>query len=120
MSEQNKIILNEVELKILREGFETATINEAFDIVYITHQIQNSFLILEGGGEIIHRNKNVEKLELNALYGLNYLASGNSVPFSCRIFKSSKILTIGKSQMLHALESPNNPLNSIFKKFLSV
>jgi signal-transduction protein with cAMP-binding, CBS, and nucleotidyltransferase domain len=107
--------LTEDQVQLLVQNFEVLHFNHDFDVVY-EHQIPNAGLILlEGEIELTKKSKVLKKILPFTLLGIHYLLNNKQVSMGCKVKKDSKIIMIGKSELMSVLENSQSRLFNIFK-----
>lgn len=103
------------QIQKLKEDFEVLEFSHDFNVVY-ENQIPNTGVILiEGEIELTKRSKVMRKIFPLCLLGIHYLINNEQVPLGCKVKKDSKVILIGKSEILEILGNSKSKYFSLFK-----
>lgn len=104
------ILLGPEDLTKLSSSFEILTFKNDFDLVY-EHQIPSAGIaLLEGNIELIQNSLVAQIIKPGHLLGVNQLLSGKAVDYGCRVKANSKIILLGKSEVLAYVKDKKSQL----------
>jgi hypothetical protein len=89
------------EIEILKKDFEVLTFPHDFNLVYEGQIPCAGVTLLEGQIEILKASKIITIIDAPNLLGINQLLSGIPVKYGCCVKANSKIILLGKSDLLH-------------------
>lgn len=93
--------LTSLEIEILKKDFEVLTFPNDFDLVY-ENQIPNAGIaLIEGSIDLIKNTKVHMTIQEGNLFGVFELISAEPVRYGYRIKAKSKIILLGKSDILN-------------------
>lgn len=113
---KEKIIqLKPEELLKFSQSFEMLTFNNDFDLVYENQVPTAGILLLEGNIDLISNSKVVMKIHPGQLLGVTHLLNEQAVTYGCRVKANSKIILLGKSDILTYVKNKKSDLFPILK-----
>ena len=110
---KNISLLSRSDLESLKKNREVLSFAADFDLVY-EKQIPNAGIaLLEGNIELVKNKVPMETLTAGCLLGVHHIIHEEPVKLGAKILKNSKIILIGKSEIVESLkESPSSPTSS--------
>lgn len=99
MDNVNPLTMSEIE--ILKKDFEILTFPNDFDIVYENQVPCTGIALIEGSIELIKNTKVHTTVQGGNLLGVSQLISERPVKYGCRVKAKSKIILLGKSDILN-------------------
>jgi signal-transduction protein with cAMP-binding, CBS, and nucleotidyltransferase domain len=112
-TELNK--LTQEELAILKERSDVLSFPYDCDLVY-DHQIPNAGIaLLDGEIELTKKSKTLKKIDYNCLYGVQQLLEEKPVKLGCKIKKNSKVILLGRSEIIEALQNPSSRFSQLIQ-----
>lgn len=107
--------IEQVDLEVLKEHFETITFNSEFDLVY-EKQIPNTGIVLVDGELNLLMNKKHTELKLpGVILGIKNMMENVPFKFKCRVKEQTKLILIPKSEIMKILKEKNSQLYKILK-----
>jgi signal-transduction protein with cAMP-binding, CBS, and nucleotidyltransferase domain len=107
--------LNDRIISLLRSKYQPVRFNSDFDLVY-ENQIPNTgIVLLEGEAALIHRKKELEKIEPGSHFGIHELVHDEPVKYGCQVKGNSEVILLPKSEVFSALNDQENPLHEIIQ-----
>lgn len=107
--------LNSAQIKALKDGFEILTFPSDFDLVY-ENQVPNAGIaLIEGKVELIRNAKVEEVIQKGHLFGIHQLLAGTPVGLGCRVKANSKIILLGKSDLMNFSEDKKSQFHEFFE-----
>jgi signal-transduction protein with cAMP-binding, CBS, and nucleotidyltransferase domain len=107
--------LNMAEIEALKEDFELLTFAYDFDLVYENQVPCAGIALIEGQIELIRDSRVEYVVNEGNLLGLSQLLEGLPVKFGCRVKAKSKIILLGKSDVLAFGQNTKSKLHSLVK-----
>ena len=109
--------LNEIQIKELKENHEVLLIPDDFDIVY-EKQIPNAGIaLIDGEIELTKRSKFFESIKSGSLIGIYQLIHQEPIKVGCKVKKDSKIILLGRSEILDSLKDSKSILFHLIKDY---
>jgi signal-transduction protein with cAMP-binding, CBS, and nucleotidyltransferase domain len=99
MDNVNPLTISEIE--ILKKDFEVLTFSNDFDLVYENQVPCTGIALIEGCIELIKDTKVHKKVQEGNLLGVSQLISEKPVKYGCKVKAKSKIILLGKSDILN-------------------
>lgn len=109
------ILLKPEDLLKFSKTFEVLTFKNDFDLVYEQQVPTTGILLLEGEINLIKNAKIIQKITPGHLLGVNQLLTEKSVNYGCRVKANSKIILLGKSEVLAYVKNKKSELFPILK-----
>lgn len=107
--------LNPDEIKALTSQYEVLTFGHDFDLVYENQIPVTGIALIEGKIEFIKRSKPFFQIAESCILGIQDLMNGTPIKHGCRIKGNSKIVLIGKSEILDILKNQKSKLFNLVK-----
>jgi signal-transduction protein with cAMP-binding, CBS, and nucleotidyltransferase domain len=107
--------LSLIEIDALKKDFEVLTFTNDFDIVYEEQVPCTGIVIIEGQVEFIKNSKVQETLHEGYLIGVYHLINEYPATYGCRIKAKSKIILLGKSDILGLKQTEKSQSHSVLK-----
>jgi signal-transduction protein with cAMP-binding, CBS, and nucleotidyltransferase domain len=107
--------LSLMEIDALKKDFEVLTFINDFDIVYEDQVPCTGIVIIEGKVEFIKNSKVQKTLHEGYLIGVYHLINEYPTTHGCRIKAKSKIILLGKSDILELKQTKNSQGHSLLK-----
>lgn len=92
--------LNSEEIEALKKDFELLTFPSDFDLVYEDQVPNTGIALIEGAIELVKKSKVKEIIKDRGLIGIAQLLDEKPVKFGLRVKANSKIILLGKSDIL--------------------
>lgn len=108
-------LLDPETLEILEQEFDTFTFPNDFDLVYENQIPSTGVAILEGTVEITKGSKVKGKYPAGYVLGLSQLLEDRPVKYGCRVKANSKVVLIGKSNIMGRSKKKNQFLKKLLK-----
>lgn len=113
---KEKIIqLKPEDLLKFSQSFELLTFKNDFDLVYENQIPSAGIVLLEGLIELVSRSKVVMNVYPGHLLGVMNLLNAQPVTYGCRVKANSKIILLGKSDILNYVKNKKSDLFPILK-----
>ncbi len=93
--------LTSIEIEILKKDFEVLTFSNDFDLVYENQVPIAGIALIEGGIDLIKNSKVYKTFHECNLFGVSELLNTEPVKYGFRVKAKSKIILIGKSDILN-------------------
>jgi signal-transduction protein with cAMP-binding, CBS, and nucleotidyltransferase domain len=107
--------LSEKQIKTLKETHEVLSINNDCDLVY-EKQIPNAGIaLIDGEIELTKKSKILERVSAGNLLGIHYVIHQEPFKFGCKVKKDSKIILIGRSEVLECIKNKESKLFGLIK-----
>jgi hypothetical protein len=106
--------LSSADIDILKKDFEILTFPNDFDLVYENQVPCAGIALIDGQIEILKDSKVELIISSGHLLGVGQLLSGTPVRYGCRLKAKSKIILLGKSDIL-SFQSKKSKLHPISK-----
>jgi signal-transduction protein with cAMP-binding, CBS, and nucleotidyltransferase domain len=104
------------DIKTLSKECQVLTFPQDFNLVY-ENQIPNTGVaLIDGELELTKKSKVLEKVSPGSILGINQMLNEEQVELGCRVKKDSKIILLGKSDILEILKNPHSKLFHLVKK----
>lgn len=115
MDKLTPISFNDIE--ILKKDFEVLTFTNDFELVYENQIPCTGIALIEGHIEIFKDSKIISVVDAPNLFGIIELLGGIPVKYGCRVKANSKIILLGKSDILsfRKKNSKGHPLHKASK-----
>jgi signal-transduction protein with cAMP-binding, CBS, and nucleotidyltransferase domain len=107
--------LSSIEMELLKKDFEILTFSNDFDIVYEEQVPCTGIAIIEGGVEFIKNSKVEKTLSEGHIIGVYHLMNEYPATHGCRIKAKSKIILLGKSEVLALKQTKKSKDHPILK-----
>jgi len=108
-------ILNQADIDLLLNNFELLTFKNDFDLVY-ENQVPNAGIaLIQGEIEIIKKSKVDSVVKDGHLLGVPELLSQEPVDFGCRVKGKSKVVLLGRSDILESTQNKKSKLFPLLK-----
>jgi len=107
--------LNPDEIEALTNQYDVLTFGHDFDLVYENQVPVTGIALIEGKIEFIKRSKPFFQIAQSCLLGVEDLMRGTPLKHGCRIKGNSKIILIGKSEILALLKNQKSKLFNLVK-----
>jgi hypothetical protein len=112
--------LNSTQIEALKQEFELLTFPSDFDLVYENQIPCTGIALIEGQIELI-RDAKVEKVVANGnILGITELLLAEPVRYGARVKAKSKIILLGKSDILNFRSNARSKLHAILTTIESV
>ena len=108
--------LSSIEMDILKKDFEILTFANDFDIVYEEQVPCTGIAIVEGEVEFLKNSKVEKTLTEGHVIGIYHLINEYPATHGCRIKAKSKIILLGKSDILELKQSKESKNHPILKR----
>lgn len=107
--------LSPTDIEILKKDFEVLTFANDFELVYENQVPCTGIALLEGHIEIFKDSKIISIVDAPNLLGIIQLLGGIPVKYGCRVKAKSKIILLGKSDILNFRKksSKGHPLHKV-------
>jgi len=92
--------LNAKEIESLKKDFELLTFPSDFDLVYEDQVPNAGIALIEGSIELIKNSKVKEIIRDKSLIGIEQLLDQKPVKYGFRVKANSKIILLGKSDLM--------------------
>lgn len=112
---ENVNLLDENEIAALEKDFETLTFQNDFDLVYENQVPNTGIALIEGQIDLIKNSKVRESIHQRSLIGITQLMKQVPVEFGFRVKAKSRIILLGKSDILGFEQNKKSKLHSLFK-----
>lgn len=109
--------LSDKQITELQEGREVLSIPSDIDFVYEQQVPNTGIALLDGEIEITKKSKTLENITSGNLFGIHHLIHQEPVAFGCKVKKNSKIILIGKSEILESLKDSKSQLFKLLKDY---
>lgn len=103
------------EVEALTKQYEVLTFGHDFDLVYENQIPVTGIALIEGKIEFIKRSKPFYQIAQSCLLGVEDLMRGTPLKHGCRIKSNSKIVLIGKSEIMALLKNQKSKLFNLIK-----
>lgn len=107
--------LNSAEIEALKEDFELLTFPNDFDLVYENQVPCAGIAIIEGHVELIKDSKVEQIIPEGNILGITHILNGLPVKYGCRVKGKSKIILLGKSDILAFGQNKKSKLHPVVK-----
>lgn len=109
--------LSEKQIKTLKESHEVLSINNDCDLVY-EKQIPNvGIALIDGEIELVKKSKTLEKVTPGNLLGIHHIINQEPVKIGCKVKKDSKIILIGRSEVLECIKNKESKLFGLINDY---
>lgn len=109
--------LTDQQISFLKENHEIHSFKNDCDLVY-EKQIPNAGIaLIDGEIELTKRSKTLEKITSGSLLGIHHLIHQEPSKLGCKVKKDSKIILLGKSEILDSLKDTKSKLFQLLKDF---
>jgi signal-transduction protein with cAMP-binding, CBS, and nucleotidyltransferase domain len=109
--------LSEKQIKTLKESHEVLSINNDCDLVY-EKQIPNAGIaLIDGEIELVKKSKTLEKVTPGNLLGIHHIINQEPVKIGCKVKKDSKIILIGRSEVLECIKNKESKLFGLINDY---
>ena len=109
--------LNEQQIEELKKSHEVLSISDDFEIVYEKQIPNTGIALLHGEIELTKRSKFFEKINSGSLFGIYQLIHQEPIKVGCKVKKDSKIILIGRSEILDYLKDSKSKLFHLIKDY---
>lgn len=109
--------LDKKHLKLLKEKYDVLNIPNDCDIVYEKQIPNTGIALIDGEIELMKRSKPLEKVGAGSILGIHHVLHGEPVKMGCKVKKDSKIVLLGRSELLESLEDTESHLHAIVKDY---
>ncbi|MFY7993390.1 MAG: hypothetical protein ACOVP4_08880 [Bacteriovoracaceae bacterium] len=99
----------------LKNHFEVICFSNDYDFVYENQVPNTGVILIEGEIEQIKRSKVLKKISPFTVLGIYQLFHNQTVCFDFKIKKGSKVIVIGKSDLVEVISNSKSKLFSLFK-----
>ena len=114
---KNMSKLTDQQISILKENHEIHSFQNDCDLVY-EKQIPNAGIaLIDGEIELTKKSKTLEKITSGSLLGVHHLIYQEPTKLGCKVKKDSKIILLGKSEILDSLKDTKSKLFLLLKDF---
>ncbi len=109
--------LSEKQIKTLKESHEVLSINNDCDLVY-EKQIPNAGIaLIDGEIELVKKSKTLDKVTPGNLLGIHHIINQEPVKIGCKVKKDSKIILIGRSEVLECIKNKESKLFGLINDY---
>jgi signal-transduction protein with cAMP-binding, CBS, and nucleotidyltransferase domain len=109
--------LNEKQIEELKESHEILSISDDFDIVYEKQIPNTGIALIQGEIELTKRSKFFERINSGSLFGIYQLIHQEPIKVGCKVKKDSKIILLGRSEILESLKDSKSKLFQLIKEY---
>ncbi len=109
--------LTEHQITILKENHEIHSIQNDCDLVYEKQIPNTGIALIDGEIELTKKSKTLEKITSGSLLGIHQLINQEPSKVGCKVKKDSKIILLGKSEILDSLKDTKSKLFHLIKDF---
>lgn len=110
------IRLNQKEIALLKENFESLKFFNDFDIVYETQVPNTGIILLNGEINLLKKKKVCGSVLPLTLVGVQQLITNIPMKVGMRILSNSELIVLHKSEIMKALKDSKSKLYGIIKK----
>lgn len=103
------------EIEALTKQYDVLTFGHDFDVVYENQIPVTGIALIEGTLEFVKKSKPFYQIAQSCLIGVEDLMRGTPIKHGCRIKGNSKIILIGKSEILALLKNQKSKLFNLVK-----
>jgi signal-transduction protein with cAMP-binding, CBS, and nucleotidyltransferase domain len=107
--------LNNSEIEALTQDFELLTFPNDFDLVYENQVPCAGIALIEGQIDLIKDSKVEQVIGERCILGVRQLLGEEPVKYGCRVKAKSKIILLGKSDILSFGSNKKSKLHPLFK-----
>lgn len=107
--------LNTSEIETLKKEFELLTFPNDFDLVYEDQVPNAGIALIEGKIELIKDSKVLATINEGSLLGVNQMLKEEPLKYGCRVKAKSKIILLGKSDVLNLRPKKKSSTHPIIK-----
>jgi hypothetical protein len=109
--------LSKKQIKTLKESHEVLLINNDCDLVY-EKQIPNAGIaLIDGEIELVKKSKTLEIVTPGNLLGIHHIINQEPVKIGCKVKKDSKIILIGRSEVLECIKNKESKLFGLINDY---
>lgn len=112
-------ILNSEFVDLFKTEFEVQTVTTSMTYAKESHIPLTSLILVDGGIEFYGQNGSGKILAGPMLLGLPHLVRDIASKCDCRILPDSKVIFIGKTEVLSILDEKESPLRKVLKETIS-
>lgn len=111
--------LNPHDVSVLKENHEVLSFHNECELVY-EKQIPNAGIaLIDGEIELFKKSKVLQSVPPGSLLGVQQLLNQEPVQVGCKIKKDSKIILLGKSEILEGIHNDRSKLHHLMKRYKS-
>lgn len=107
--------LNSTDINLLLENCEVLTFKNDFDLVYENQVPCAGIALIQGEIEIIKKSKVEYVVKEGHLLGISELLSHEPIEFGCRVKGKSKVVLLGRSDILNFSQNKKSKLFPLLK-----
>ncbi len=110
-------LLTSAQMEKLQSQHEVLSFKNDFDLVYEMQIPNGGVALLEGFIELTKNHTSHEFLPPGCLLGVHHILNEEPVSYGCKIKKNSKIIILGKSEILESVRNKRSSLFQILKNY---
>jgi signal-transduction protein with cAMP-binding, CBS, and nucleotidyltransferase domain len=109
--------LTEEDIILLKETHDILSFPNDYDLVYEKQIPKAGIALIDGEIELTKNSKCLEKIAAGNLLGIHHLINQEPVKVGCKIKKDSKVIMLGKSEVLECLRNTKSKLFQLIKQY---